>query len=41
MEYYSEMTSLIFDKYDVDGDGGLGRQEWVDFAQDIYDYADY
>ena len=41
MEYYSEMTSLIFDKYDLDGDSGLSKEEWVEFARDIYDYKDY
>ena len=40
-EYYSEITSLIFDKYDVDGSGGLDGEEWVNFAVDIYDYKDY
>ena len=28
MEYYAELTSLIYDKYDIDGDGGLTVQEW-------------
>lgn len=38
MEYYADLTSLIYEKYDLDGDEGLSVQEWDEFAKDIYDY---
>ena len=39
LEYYSELTSLLFEKYDSDGDNALNRNEWIYFSQDIYDYT--
>ena len=39
IEYYTEITSLMFEKYDGDGDGGLDVPEWLNFATDIYDYT--
>lgn len=37
MEYYAELTDLVYEKYDLDHDEGLSAYEWHEFAKDIYD----
>lgn len=32
MDYYAELTELIYEKYDGNGDGGLDGGEWREFA---------
>lgn len=31
------MTELVYDRYDVDGDGGFDLEEWKEFSMDIWD----
>lgn len=31
------MTELVYDRYDINGDGGFDLEEWEDFSMDIWD----
>jgi hypothetical protein len=39
MEYYDELTSLLYEKYDLNQDNRLSIEEWKSFGTDIVDYG--